>query len=240
MTRETHLSLAVAVLLGLGLAQADVVPKISEERVVFQLTYGDIEFAFFPEVAPKTSAHIFELVTLGLYTTNHIFRVDKGFVAQTADVVSGRTLPLNDQQKEHAGKNVPLEVMKGVNHHEGSVSMARGGDPNSGASSFFVTYGDAPHLDQQYGIFGKVLKGMDILHKLEGLPTKREGIFVMPLERITIVNSYWYRAHGPLHVTFEGSTGGSGDCASELEELKMRFDSQAEELQRVRKKCLPA
>ena len=45
---------------------------------------------------------------------------------------------------------------------------------------------------------------MDILHKLELLPTKREGIFVMPVDRITIVNTYWYRAHGPLHLSLEG------------------------------------
>lgn len=36
----------------------------------------------------------------------------------------------------------------------GMLSMARGGDPGSGSSSFFVCYGDAPHLDMQYGIFG--------------------------------------------------------------------------------------
>ena len=36
----------------------------------------------------------------------------------------------------------------------GIVSMARGGSPDSGGSSFFVMYGDAPHLDMQYGIFG--------------------------------------------------------------------------------------
>ena len=36
----------------------------------------------------------------------------------------------------------------------GMVSMARGGPPDSGASSFFIMFGDAPHLDMQYGIFG--------------------------------------------------------------------------------------
>ena len=53
----------------------------------------------------------------------------------------------------------------------------------------------------------RVTKGLDILHKLESLPTKREGIFVMPLERVTITRSYWYRAHGPLHLSVEGPAG---------------------------------
>jgi cyclophilin family peptidyl-prolyl cis-trans isomerase len=42
------------------------------------------------QVAPVTSAHIFQLVTLGGYDGDHFFRVDAGFVAQTADVASGR------------------------------------------------------------------------------------------------------------------------------------------------------
>lgn len=51
------------------------------------------------QVAPVTANHIFNLVALGCYTTNHFFRVDKNFVAQNADVVSGRLIPLNEQQK---------------------------------------------------------------------------------------------------------------------------------------------
>jgi cyclophilin family peptidyl-prolyl cis-trans isomerase len=54
-----------------------------------------------------------------MYTGNHFFRVDKGFVAQTADVMSGSIYPMNEQQKAVGGKNVPLEVHKGVKHHEG-------------------------------------------------------------------------------------------------------------------------
>jgi len=173
-------------------------PVLSNERVVFQLDQGDIEFAFFPEVAPVTSAHIFQLVQLGLYESNQIFRVDKGFVAQTSDVVSGRLLALNPQQQEFASKQVPLEVKEGVKHHEGILSMARGGDPGSGSSSFFICYGTAPHLDMQYGVFGVVLHGMDVMHKLEGLPTKREGIFVMPVDRVTIHNTYWYILGKPM------------------------------------------
>lgn len=49
---------------------------------MLQTTLGDIELAFFPDVAPITVAHILELGRLGLYTSNHFFRVDKGFVAQ--------------------------------------------------------------------------------------------------------------------------------------------------------------
>jgi len=57
-------------------------PVLSDERLVLQTTHGDIELAFYTDVAPVTAAHILELGRLGAYNTNHFFRVDRGFVAQ--------------------------------------------------------------------------------------------------------------------------------------------------------------
>eukprot|EP00879_Flechtneria_rotunda_P022750 GHRR01024027.1.p1 GENE.GHRR01024027.1~~GHRR01024027.1.p1 ORF type:complete len:157 (+),score=25.08 GHRR01024027.1:181-651(+) len=129
-------------------------PALSDERVVFQTNWGDVEFGFYPDVAPVTVQHIFQLITLGGYTGNHIFRVDKGFVAQVADVNGGRTYPLDSKQQAEANKKVPLEVKEGVKHVEGVLSMGRYDDPNSGTSSFSFLLGSAPHLDMKYTIFG--------------------------------------------------------------------------------------
>ena len=63
-------------------------------------------------------------------------------------------------------------------------------NPSSGGSSFSMLLGKAPHLDQQYTVFGKVLRGDAVLSELEQVKTKKEGIFVMPLERITITRAY--------------------------------------------------
>ncbi|XP_039123212.1 peptidyl-prolyl cis-trans isomerase CYP23 [Dioscorea cayenensis subsp. rotundata] len=166
-------------------------PELGSARVVFQTKYGDIEFGFYPHVAPKTVEHIFKLVRLGCYNTNHFFRVDKGFVAQVADVVGGRTAPMNEEQRKEAEKTVVGEFSK-VKHVRGILSMGRYADPDSAASSFSILLGDAPHLDGQYAIFGKVTKGDETLRKLEELPTRQEGIFVMPIERITIQSTYFY------------------------------------------------
>lgn len=58
-------------------------PKLSKERIVFELeSFGVIEMALFPDVAPATVRHILEVASAGGYTTNHFFRVDRGFVAQ--------------------------------------------------------------------------------------------------------------------------------------------------------------
>jgi len=76
---------------------------------------------------------------------------------------------------------------------------------------------------------------MEVLHKLETLPTKTEGIFVMPLERIAILASYWYRAHGPLHLHMAGTE----ECKADLEDMNSRFSVLSGELEVARKKCLP-
>lgn len=75
-------------------------PRLSEERMVFQTSYGDIEFGFYPDVAPITVQHILKLGRLGAYNSNHFFRVDKGFVAQIADVVGGRSLTMDPRQRQ--------------------------------------------------------------------------------------------------------------------------------------------
>jgi len=165
--------------------------RLSKERLVFQTDFGDIHMAFYPDIAPVTVAHIRRLGELGAYNTNHFFRVDKGFVAQTADVLGGRTAPLDNMQRQEAEKHVPLELMPKVKHNKrGILSMARHNDPNSGGSSFSVLLGPAPHLDMQYAIFGEVTKGFETLTALEGVETTREGIFVMPKDRITILSTY--------------------------------------------------
>ncbi|XP_028555092.1 peptidyl-prolyl cis-trans isomerase CYP23 isoform X1 [Dendrobium catenatum] len=186
-------SVAIVLLLVLSFDRcfASVEPRLGSARVVFQTNYGDIEFGFFPEIAPKTVEHIFKLVRLGCYNTNHFFRVDKGFVAQVADVVMGRTAPMNEDQRFEAEKTVVGEFSK-IKHVKGILSMGRYSDPDSASSSFSILLGDAPHLDGEYAIFGVVTKGFDTLKRLEEVPTRREGIFVMPTERITILSTYFY------------------------------------------------
>ncbi|GKU99458.1 hypothetical protein SLEP1_g12308 [Rubroshorea leprosula] len=206
-----------------GMTSAE--PELSSARVVFQTKYGDIEFGFYPSVAPKTVDHIFKLVRLGCYNTNHFFRVDKGFVAQVADVVGGRSAPMNEDQRREAEKKIVGEFSQ-VKHVRGILSMGRFDDPDSAQSSFSVLLGDAPHLDSKYAIFGKVTKGDETLKKLEELPTHTEGIFVMPMERITILSSYYYDTE-------------MESCETERSILKRRLTASAVEIERQRMKCFP-
>ena len=160
--------------------------------------YGLIKLGFFPNAAPVTVAHIMKLFRLGCYDTNHIFRVDKGFVAQVQSVHTGSVLKeLSDECASESVKTVPAEFTK-IRHVRGMLSMGRMEDPNSGGSSFSMLLGAAPHLDEQYTVFGRVISGDDVLAKLEQVETKREGIFVMPKTRITI-SSGEVGAYVPRH-----------------------------------------
>ena len=58
-----------------------------------------------------------------------------------------------------------------LNHTEGVLSMARSQSKNSGGSQFFIMTKDSPHLDGSYASFGKVIKGMDIVHNIENTET---------------------------------------------------------------------
>ena len=61
--------------------------ELGEDRVIMQVEgFGLVELGFYPNAAPVTVRHIVKLFRMGCYDTNHIFRVDKGFVAQIQSV----------------------------------------------------------------------------------------------------------------------------------------------------------
>lgn len=99
------------------------------------------------------------------------------------------TKPLSEECERESAKTVPGEFTA-VPHTKGILSMGRMADPDSGGSSFSMLLGKAPHLDAQYTVFGQVLAGLDVLESLEKVETRREGIFVMPKERIEITRAY--------------------------------------------------
>ncbi|CAM6088783.1 unnamed protein product [Calypogeia fissa] len=108
--------------------------------------------------------------------------------------------------------------------------MGRHSDPNSGGSSFSFLLNPAPHLDGEYAVFGKVTKGDETLARLEDLETRREGIFVMPMERINILSSYYYDL---------AEKRGSGSCEDEVANLRKRLVRMADLVEAQRRKCLP-
>ncbi|MGI0061830.1 MAG: peptidylprolyl isomerase, partial [Nitrosotalea sp.] len=110
---------------------------------VIDTKFGEIKFQLFDNIAPKTAANFVKLANSGFYDGTIFHRIMPGFVIQGGDpnTIKGdrSTWGLGD-----AGYTIPPEFTNSVNFTKGMVGMARGGDPNSGSSQFFITLGDAP------------------------------------------------------------------------------------------------
>lgn len=171
-------------------------PALSEERVVMTTDFGDIELGFYPEIAPVTVAHILKLFQLGAYNTNHIFRVHKGFVLQVASISNGRLASMNTIMKKEEAKTMPLEVSVEVRHVRGVISMARHEAVDSGTSSFSMLLGKADHLNMEFTIFGRVIRGFDAIDEISELDYTESGIFRIPNQRVGIHSTYWYSVDG--------------------------------------------
>ena len=96
-------------------------------------------------------------------------------MAQTGDVQYGNSNSENYNLSLAGTGGSELPDLKAefsnTAHEKGTLSMARSGDPNSANSQFFICFESAPHLDRQYTVFGKVVKGMefiDLIKKGEG------------------------------------------------------------------------
>jgi cyclophilin family peptidyl-prolyl cis-trans isomerase len=94
-----------------------------------------------------------------------------GFAAQTG-ALSSRSAPLTTKQQRLVRTLAP--EFNDVRHVRGIVSMARGADPASANTSFFICLGPAPSLDGKYTVFGQVVSGLDVLEKIEKSPVQGE------------------------------------------------------------------
>ncbi len=128
------------------------------DKLLMKLKDGTVEIELFEHLAPNHIKRIKELVQRGFYNGLKFHRVIEGFMAQTGDPKGDGT----------GGTGVKLKAEFSKMHHErGIVSMARAADPDSADSQFFICFEDAPWLDGDYTIWGRVVKGMEIVDKIK-------------------------------------------------------------------------
>ena len=133
------------------------------------LPAGPVYCSLFPDAAPKHVERILMLVEEGFYNGQRFHRIVPNFVAQIGDPksrdgVDGPGVGSGGSKYGH----LPLEVNRAYKNGRGTLAMARTNDPNSANSQFYIVLKDAPHLDMQYTVFGKVLdNGMDAVDKLK-------------------------------------------------------------------------
>ena len=147
------------------MAKLPAVPVTDNEIAVLETNLGTIEFELFPKVAPNHCASFKKLALNGYYDGTTFHRVVPGFVIQGGDILSRDSNPYNDG---NGGPGYALNAeFSNISHKRGIVSTAReGNDINSGGSQFFICLADIPHLDGKYTVFGRVIKGMDVVDKI--------------------------------------------------------------------------
>lgn len=131
---------------------------MANPTVVFETTKGRIEALIYKEQAPITSGNFLGLVESGFYNGLKFHRHEPGFVVQGGDPKGDGT--------GGSGKKIKLEIVPGLKHEIGALSMARTNDPDSATSQFFIVVGDARFLDGKYAVFGQITEGGDVAMQL--------------------------------------------------------------------------
>ncbi len=155
--------------------------QLAAHRAVIDTTVGSITLAFDEGKAPEHIRNFLQLAQAGVFDGTAFHRVVRGFVAQTG-ALNTRSAPLTDRQQKLVHRLQP--EFSDTKHVRGILSMARGDDPASATTSFFLVLGDAPSLDGKYSVFGRVVDGMDTLAKIESSPVNGES----PVTRVDILH----------------------------------------------------
>ncbi len=127
---------------------------------------GQIRLELFPADAPRHVENFVKLARQGFYDGQRFHRVED-WVVQAGDPQS-KTLPMDDERVGTGGAGYTLKAEFNKRPHErGVLGMARGDDPDSASSQFYITLKPARGLDGQYTVFGRVVKGMELVDRLQ-------------------------------------------------------------------------
>jgi peptidyl-prolyl cis-trans isomerase B (cyclophilin B) len=131
---------------------------------------GNITIMMYEEGAPITTTNFEKLTATNFYDGCKFHRCIDNFVAQTGDPNSKDNNPYNDGYGG-SSQTIPLEINETLTHIDGAVGMARGQDPNSASSQFYICDGPQHGLDGNYSVFGVVVDGLDLAKQIAAAPT---------------------------------------------------------------------
>jgi cyclophilin family peptidyl-prolyl cis-trans isomerase len=180
--------LLVAVLSGSLFAQAKKGKSMDTPKkpyAVIETTMGTIELELFEKATPKTVKNFVELAQKGYYNGVIFHRVIDGFMIQSGDPTgTGRG------GESIYGKPFEDEIVDTLKHSgPGILSMANRG-PNTNGSQFFITLAPTPWLDGRHTVFGKVVKGLDVVQKIGKVQTSKpldKPVKDVVMKKVTIV-----------------------------------------------------
>ena len=166
----------VPVLPSVGHKTATILPQ----GAIIHTTFGDIWIKLFGDLCPKTVENFTTHSRNGYYDGLLFHRVIKGFMIQTGD-------PLGDGTGGESiwGGEFEDEFHRTLKHDRAGVVSSANAGPNTNGSQFFITTVPCPWLDNKHTVFGRVIKGMDVVKAIEAAKTGKDD---RPLEDVKMLN----------------------------------------------------
>jgi peptidylprolyl isomerase len=157
------------------------------KTAVFETNMGTIEIELYTDKMPITTQNFIDLVEKEFYDGTRFHRVISEFMIQGGDPLSKDTSKKNRWGTGDPGYKIKDEFDKSLSNAPGTIAMANAG-PNTGGSQFFINLVNNNFLDSKHPVFGKVVKGMDIVEKIGKTKTGQadQPIEDVIVEKITI------------------------------------------------------
>lgn len=158
-------------------------------QVIMETSKGTIVLEVFPDDAPETVKNFLKYVRWGHYDGTIFHRVIPDFMIQ-----GGGFSP--DMKRQNTEMPVRNEADNGLRNKRGTIAMARTPDPHSATDQFFINTKNNSFLNHTnttpkgwgYTVFGKVVKGMDVVNAISGVKTAKKGMMSnVPVEPVKII-----------------------------------------------------
>jgi len=159
--------------------------KTANPIVILETTQGKITLELFPKVAPLAVENFITHVKNGYYNGLVFHRIIKGFMIQGGDPTGTGRGGESIWKKPFKDEFAPNVVF----NRTGILAMANAG-PATNGSQFFITVAPTPWLNGRHTIFGYVLKGKDVVSKLNNIATSGRSGGDRPLEKQQIIKAY--------------------------------------------------
>ena len=159
--------------------------KKSDDIVIIETNFGEIQFGLFRDAAPLNVDNIVKLVKKDFYNGTTFHRVIPDFVIQGGDPNTKDKDPSNDGFGG-PGYYIKDEYSKDLKHLTGTVALAKAADDRTG-SQFYICLKKLDFLDGKYTIVGQVIKGMDVAQKIAQVKRDKND---RPIENVTMKKVY--------------------------------------------------
>lgn len=160
-------------------------PEAKNDTILMKTNMGDMKLVVFGQT-PLHSKNFIKLCSSNFYDGLLFHRVIPGFMIQGGDPNSKDSDPENDGMGG-PGYTIPNEINSIFKHKRGTLAAARDNNPQkaSSGSQFYICHADAPHLNNDYTIFGELIEGFETLDKIAAVKTITNDVPSTPVKIIS-------------------------------------------------------